>query len=174
MFACCCSSTHGGCGWEQHPLPAATSHTEPSQPAGGCAGAATLPTACRALQLHFFLLVLLLTTASLSPHSFLLASLLPPCPPPHSFLLVPLLPLCPPPSSLPLCSGASLWVRGISSSVSRQLQRGCLASSHLPGAPRLGSCLALTFLRLEMPSSRLSQGCSSPRGCPTDAWSQMA
>lgn len=76
----------------------------------------------------------------------------------------PLLPPCPllTPSALPLFSGASLWVRGISSSVAGQLQRACLASSHLPGAPKMGSCLAPTLLRLGMPSSRA-------QGCPMDA-----
>lgn len=78
--------------------------------------------------------------------------------PPPSFLLVPLLT----PSALPRSSGASLWVRGISSSVAGQLQRGCLAFSHLPGAPKVGSCLVPTLLRLGMPSSRAL-------GCPMDA-----
>lgn len=121
------SAAHGGCGWEQRPLPAVTSHTEPSR---------ALPGLCWGFH----------TAHRLQGSA---APLLPPCP-----LLTP--------SALPRSSGASLWVRGISSSVAGQLQRACLASSHLPGAPKVGSCLAPTLLRLGMPSSRA-------QGCPMDA-----
>lgn len=142
MFACCCSCTHGGRGWEQHPLPAVTSHTEPA--AGGSAGAATLPTACRALHLHSSLLAPLLTPSS-SFHSSL-----PPYPLPSSLS----------PSSL--LRSVTVGMNHLEFCAQAAPER--LFGSFSPARGTQGgfSCLALTFLRLGMPSSRVSQGCSSP------------
>lgn len=135
------SAAHGGCGWEQRPLVLCQlSHLTRSLhgPCRGCAGAFTLPTGCRALQLHSFLLV---------P-----SSLLPPCPPPHSFCLAPLLgSIAVGSRHLEFCGRAAAESLFGFFLPARDTQGGFLPG---PDTPEAGDA--------QLQGSRVSHGCSSP------------
>lgn len=142
------SAAHGGCGWEQRPLPAVTSHTEPSR---------ALPGLCWGFH----------TAHRLQGSA---APLLPPCPllppsslsPAHSFCLAPLLgSIAVGSRHLEFCGWAAAERLFGFFSPARGTQGGFLPG---PDTPEAGDA--------QLQGSRVSHGCSSPRGCPMDAWSQ--